>query len=167
MQALVKLCNLGQYFLTIACVLYAGIHSVRRSSLVFWKKRRHALPKFPPMVSQTFKLLCETLDDQQIEELRKAVDQNFLDALENSKTNEAFDIDSARSLVDCCYFLLDSYHEYDEKQQSFIVGAVRYFAIADDPFDDETFATGFYDDMRVMNYVLEDLGIEGRFFDVR
>lgn len=119
------------------------------------------------MVGQTFRLLCETLDDQQVKELRNAVDQHFLDAIENSKTIETYDIDSARILVDCCYFLLDSYREFDEKQQSLIVGAVRYFAIADDPFDDETFATGFHDDMRVMNYVLEELGIEGRYFDVR
>lgn len=135
--------------------------------MFFWKKRRHKLPKFPPMVGQTFRLLCETLDDQQVKELRNAVDQHFLDAIENSKTIETYDIDSARILVDCCYFLLDSYREFDEKQQSLIVGAVRYFAIADDPFDDETFATGFHDDMRVMNYVLEELGIEGRYFDVR
>ena len=135
--------------------------------MVFWKKRKYTLPKFPASVGQTFKLLCETLDDQQIDELRQAVDQNFLEAVEKSKDNENFDIDSARSLVDCCYYLLDRYPDFAEKEKGLIVGAVRYFAIADDPFDDETFATGFYDDMRVMNYVLEDIGVDGRFFDVR
>jgi hypothetical protein len=62
--------------------------------------------------------------------------------------------------------LLDRYSEFAAYEQSLIVGAVRYFAIADDPFDDETFATGFYDDMRVMNYVMEEIGVEGKFFDV-
>lgn len=133
---------------------------------MFWKKRLHKLPKFPATVAQTFKVLCETLDDAGIEELRTAVTANLNDVVQKSSSNETMDPDAARALADCCYFLLDQYPEFDARQQSLIVGAVRYFAIADDPFDDETFATGFYDDMRVLNYVMEEVGIEGRFFDV-
>jgi hypothetical protein len=83
-----------------------------------------------------------------------------------SKENENIDPEAACQLADICNYLLDRYNDYPEKLKKLIIGAVRYVAISDDPFDDGTFATGFFDDMRIVNHVLEKLGIEDRYFTI-
>jgi hypothetical protein len=62
---------------------------------------------------------------------------------------------------------LEKYAEHSPAEQALIIGAVRYFAVADDPFDDATFASGFFDDIKVMNHVLERLGMEDRCLPVK
>ena len=44
-----------------------------------------------------------------------------------------------------------------------IAGAVRYFVAGDDPFDDSIFASGLFDDQRIVNHVLEELGLNEHF----
>lgn len=136
--------------------------------MIFWSKnkRRFKLPRFPETVAPTFKALCENIDSSQIEELRQAVDECLRDARKKKEKNENLDLEGAEELTRRCHYLLDNYEKYSEQQRAQVVGAIRYFAIAEDPFDDETFATGFHDDKRVMNYVLEDLGLEEQYIDL-
>ncbi|MEZ4752837.1 MAG: hypothetical protein R3A13_00780 [Bdellovibrionota bacterium] len=60
---------------------------------------------------------------------------------------------------------MDDYEDFSINKSK-IVGAVRYFAVAEDPFPDETFASGFDDDARVLNHVLEELGLEEYYIDL-
>lgn len=111
-------------------------------------------------------MLCEDLDFKKAAELRAAVEQTIAELREDQeKTPSA--VEEGEQLGSCCLFLLDHYEQFPPAKRSIIVGAVRYFAVADDPLDDAVFASGFYDDKCIMNYVLEDLGIEDRYFDVR
>lgn len=135
--------------------------------MVFFKKRKHKLPKFPATVAPTFKQLCEVIDQDGIADLRKAIDDTLDQLYENKDKESNVDIESAEALGERCRFLLDQYDNYPPEKQKLIVGAVRYFAIADDPFDDATFATGYFDDMKIINYVLEELEIEGHYFEIR
>jgi len=133
---------------------------------MFWKNRRHKLPKFPPQVASTFRMLCENLRPEELAELRSAVEKTVAE-LQDDKDKNPIAVQEAASIGACCLFLLDNYEQFPPQKRALIVGAVRYFAVADDPFDDTLFASGFHDDMCIMNYVLEELGIEDRFFDVR
>jgi hypothetical protein len=136
--------------------------------MFFGRRIRHKLPKFPPGVISAFKSMCGVVDDdRERAELMEAV-QLTLDGLRReSQRNPRVDIENAEILGQCCHFLMDRYTEYSPDKRALIIGAVRYFAVADDPLDEVAFASGLYDDMRVMNYVLEKLGIEDRYFNVR
>jgi hypothetical protein len=104
-------------------------------------------------------MLCEALAVEDIAELKRIVDENYDDFVDRKRENQNLDLAGARQLTERCHYLLDHYSEFSEKEQALIIGAVRYFAIAEDPYDDETFATGLFDDKKVMNHVLEKLGL--------
>jgi hypothetical protein len=134
---------------------------------MIFKRRNHKLPKFPQEVIPTFKALCKRLSEEEVRELRKSLDANFQELFRDSKDNEYIDLDVAKLLYERCLYLLESYNEYSADKQKYIVGAVSYIAIADDPFNDTVFASGFHDDKLIMNFVLEELGIEGKFLPVK
>ena len=135
--------------------------------MIFGRRTQHKLPKFPSEVASIFKAMCETIsEDAKLEELRQAVAAVLADVEQQVAAGQQVDVDSTRALADCCQFLLSRYHDFPPEQQALIVGAVRYFAVADDPFDDSTFASGLFDDKKVMNHVLERLGIEDRYLEV-
>jgi hypothetical protein len=126
---------------------------------MFWRKRsKHHLPKFPSSVAPTFRMLCEPLPIEELEELKRIVDDNYDDFVERKRENQNLDLAGARQLTERCHFLLDRYNDMNEPERALIIGAVRYFAIGEDPYDDETFASGLFDDKMVMNHVLERLG---------
>ena len=126
---------------------------------MFWvSKYKHNLPKYPPEIAKIFKKLCQTLDDNGIEELRIAV-RSLDDDINSKREDSQLDCRSLLKLKDCCLMLLDRYNEFTPEQQALIMGAVHYVAVADDPLDDEIFASGLWDDKMVVNYVLERIGI--------
>ncbi len=129
----------------------------------WFKKKLHKLPKFPAEVAKTFWMLCELLDAEQIELLRKAIDVAEQDFLAEAEKGKKVDIQGVEAIVANCRWLLDNYEHQTDDNKKLIVGAVRYFAAADDPFSDDVFSTGLFDDMKVLNFVLEELGVEGRF----
>jgi hypothetical protein len=133
---------------------------------MFFNRANHRLPKFPPNVAPTFRMLCGLVSQEELISLRESISLNLQDILDQSKENENIDPEAACQLADICNYLLDRYNDYPEKLKKLIIGAVRYVAISDDPFDDGTFATGFFDDMRIVNHVLEKLGIEDRYFTI-
>lgn len=138
--------------------------------MIFWKSKAnklHPIPKFPSSVEETFEHLCANITEPERKELEEALGKYLAYAFSKSKKNVNFDLKGAEELVSLGYFLLvDEYPNRTADEQALIVGAVRYFAIGDDPFDDETFATGLHDDKCIMNHVLEELGIEDRYIFV-
>ena len=73
----------------------------------------------------------------------------------------------ARDLAERCRYLMSHYGDYGQEDRALIMGAVRYFAIAEDPVSEAAFASGFDDDARVMNHVLERLGLEDMIIRLR
>ena len=130
------------------------------------KRRMHKLPKFPPKVRDTFKNLCETLPVATMRDLQHEIDHCLEDIRERALTNKNIDIRYAEELSERSHYLVEHYEEFSPKEQSLIVGAIRYFAIADDPFSEDDFASGFIDDVKIMNYVLEELEIVGKFIEL-
>jgi len=125
----------------------------------FFKKRKHPLPKFPADVAPTFERLCEALPVERVKELEPEVDlcmKNFEDA---AADYPHMNLTLARQIADRCRTLLSKYPELSESERAMVIGAVRYFAISEDALSETTFASGFHDDARVINYVLEELGM--------
>ncbi|NLF25977.1 MAG: hypothetical protein GX589_10025 [Deltaproteobacteria bacterium] len=126
------------------------------------------MPKFPSDVAPSFKAMCETITDEaKLQELREAVQAVLVETRQQAEENAVVDVDRCEELAETCLYLLEHYHDFGPKQQALIIGAVRYFAVTDDPFDDGMFASGFFDDCKIMNYVLEQLGIEDRYLKTR
>lgn len=130
------------------------------------RRRKHNLPKFPPLVRKTFRKLKETLPASDVAAYKTEVERALADIEKSGETNHFIDIRLARELADRCMQLLDLYPQYDVSQQAMIVAAIRYFAISHDSFSEEHFASGFDDDVKVMNHVLEEIGLEGRYIEI-
>ncbi|MCB0353099.1 MAG: hypothetical protein KDD64_06220 [Bdellovibrionales bacterium] len=126
---------------------------------MIFKKRKHPLPKFPESVIPTFRQLCEAVESDEAQELIPEVDKCMAHFQRLKKKHENMNLQLAYEIADRCRFLLDHYDSFTEEQQSLIMGAVRYFAIADDALSETAFASGFHDDAKVMNYVLEELDL--------
>ncbi len=128
--------------------------------MIFGKKRKYPLPKFPPDVKKNFLKLTELLSDEDARSLIPQVDQCLAEFEQESTTNQLLNIELARKLARCSKELLDTYHAHTDAEKPLILGAVRYFAVHEDSMSEHAFATGFDDDVRVMNHVLEEIGRE-------
>lgn len=127
------------------------------------RPKKYTLPKFPDTLIPRFKAGCEALHEGTIPELKSAVDKAVQEAHKAIKNNPMVDVELATQLAEACHFLLDRYGEFDSTQREIVIGAVRYFAGEGDPISDVGFASGFVDDAKVINYVLQQLNITDRF----
>ena len=121
-----------------------------------FKTKKHPLPNFPEGVKEQFYSLCEALSQDDLEVLRAELNRYFAESLKRKLVK--YDKEAQKALYDRALMLMDCYHEKTPKQQKIIVGAIRYFAIAEDIVSEEYFSTGLNDDIKVMNHVLEELG---------
>lgn len=125
---------------------------------MLFNRKKHTIPKFPPEIAATFHQHCEAIDTDQLDELRRELGVFIKVSLE--KTDYEIDQTTLNALYDRSLLLLDLYPSRNNKEKSIIIGAIRYFAFAADPFPEEVFATGYNDDVKIMNHVLEELGLE-------
>ncbi|NDC38259.1 MAG: hypothetical protein EBZ48_09435 [Proteobacteria bacterium] len=133
---------------------------------MFFDKRHHPLPAFPPGAAATFRRLCKSLPPSEIPELLQSLERCVDEIRSEAKDNPLLQLPLIESLHDRARFLLEQYEQFPESQRKLIIGAVYYFAIDQDSSPDVEFATGFDDDAKVMNHVLEELGIEGMFIEI-
>ena len=77
------------------------------------------------------------------------------------------DLELAQKLADTAEYLLSRYNDFPIGKQALIAGAIRYYTEEHDALPVEIFATGLDDDVRIMNHVLEQLGITDRFIVTR
>lgn len=127
---------------------------------------KHHLPKFPPEAIPTFKRLCRTLSAADLKELKAGLDAALTELRQSARHNPRINLPLAEAIAQRCYSLLELYDHRTPQEQSLIVGAVAYFAISEDPLPDDQFASGFNDDAAIVNYVLEKLGIDGKFLNI-
>lgn len=121
-----------------------------------FKHRKHPLPSFPEGIKLKFYDLCELLDEEDLKILRLELGKHVADLLTREKVK--YDKESVKSIYDRALMLLDCYKSRNSKDKKSIIGAIRYFAVAEDLVSDEIFSTGLNDDIKIMNYVLEELG---------
>jgi hypothetical protein len=132
--------------------------------MIFGLFRKHKLPAFPPEAARVFEQLCSHVPEEDIGSVRNELDRCIV-ALKRDVYDGRFKnhLPLVESLSDISLHLLDLYPQLSVSQRSLVIGAIRYFAIGEDSLSDTHFATGFNDDIRVMNYVLEELGIHDRY----
>ena len=128
--------------------------------------KKHKLPKFPKTVAPTFRALCEDLPADAVPALVTQLGEAFRDIQSKAQNNPLVDVSLAASITNKLNSLLDGYATFTAKQRSLVIGAARYFVHDADPMSDEDFATGYHDDARVLNYVLDQLGFEDGFLEV-
>jgi len=135
--------------------------------MIFGRRRQHPLPKFPNTVIPAFRGLCREIPLEQIDEVRREVEQALAEMKGRAAERPNLNLLLAEEITARCFLLLDHYSAAEPEHRRLIIGAISYFVIDDDGAEDEGFATGFDDDAKVINHVLEELGIEGQFIDLR
>jgi hypothetical protein len=130
------------------------------------QKQNHPLPKFPPGLRPRFQSLCEPLDITAIDQLRQEFVLKTKETRARAEKNVRMNKRRLDDLIDRCELLLDVFPDVAEQQRALIVGALRYFVVDGDQLSDEAFCTGFDDDARIVNFVLEQLSIEGKFIAI-
>lgn len=110
--------------------------------------------------------MCGLLSAEQVEQFEAQIELSLADLHEEAKRQPRVDLKTAELVAARCRLLLEHYSEFSERERYLVTGAVRYFLLADDPFSDEHFATGFDDDAKIVNHVLEKLGIDGMFIEL-
>jgi uncharacterized membrane protein YkvA (DUF1232 family) len=133
--------------------------------MIFFKRQKYKLPNFPPNAKQNFIRYCECISLEKLNSLKDSLIESYSRLNKNADTNDFIDKKALVALYERALFLIDSYDSFDERQQALVVGAIRYFILDDDGIDDEVFATGFADDIKIMNYVLQEIGIEDQFIE--
>ena len=135
--------------------------------MILFKRKQHPLPKFPDYVIPTFEALCECVPHESLSTVSTDL-INYVNVVrEQSFEHEHVNLELAEALIISCQKLLEAYPSLDEKSQAKVVGALRYFVHNDDGVGDMAFGTGFDDDAKVINHVLEEIGIDGCFVDPR
>jgi hypothetical protein len=134
--------------------------------MIFGRRYNHPLPKVPANVRTTFKNMCGQINSEELSELYILLEQSVEKTRELAASSARIDLRLAEEIASRCRLLLDHYLEFTEPEREYVVGAVRYFVLDDDPFSDDTFASGFDDDAQVINHVLEYLGIEGMYIEL-
>jgi uncharacterized membrane protein YkvA (DUF1232 family) len=123
-------------------------------------KKHYALPNFPPRAKATFWSLCEAVPESSLAGIFKELDTQVAERREEAKKNQNIDKVLLEKLYERSKLLLKKYPGLKDDKRALIIGAIRYFVIVDDELPESDFAAGFYDDVKVMNFVLQEVGIE-------
>lgn len=130
---------------------------------MIFRRKKHPLPRFPNTVIPTFKQLARAVSEEEARAMIPQIDECLSKLKIESQKKRNINLELGIEIANTCRYLLSIYPKRSEKERALIIGAVRYFAFADDPFSETDFATGFDDDACVINHVLEALGIEERY----
>lgn len=133
---------------------------------MIFRRKNHKLPKFPPTVIPAFESICERLSPQDIRSFKPHIENKIVELREKGKENDRVNVPLGEEIAKRCLYLLAHCDEFTDAQRALIVGAIRYFAITEDAVDEEMFASGLDDDAKIVNYVLEELGIEDQYLDL-
>lgn len=135
--------------------------------MIFSRKVRYKLPKFPVTVIPAFRQLCREIPADQIDAVRAEVERCIGSLRERAPERPNLNLPVAEEIAARCFILLDHFTQSTAEQRRLIVGAVSYFVVDCDGAEDDSFATGFDDDAKVINHVLQQVGIEDQFIDLR
>ena len=134
--------------------------------MIFGRRYKHPLPKVPSNIRTTFRNMCAVVPDTEVLELEEQIGITLEKTRETAQQSTRVDLRTAEEVASRCRLLLEHYQEFSEAEKALVIGAVRYFVLEEDPFSDDIFASGFDDDARVVNHVLEQLGIDGMYIEL-
>lgn len=123
-----------------------------------FRRVKHPLPKVPASIRQMFRSFCEALPVDQLPTLRRELETAVKAMLHEGGARIQQNTPTIQALKERSELLLARYEQFGETERKLAIGAIRYFLNPDDPFPEEAFASGFDDDVRVMNHVLEAVG---------
>lgn len=128
-------------------------------------KRKYPLPGFPPNVQGVFRRMCTSVPASEIPDMLKSLEICVDQIRQEATKNPLIQLPLIEALYSRSKFLLEQYEQFSASQQRLIIGAVTYFVVDDDSSPDTALATGFDDDVQVMNHVLEELEVSGMFIE--
>jgi hypothetical protein len=107
-------------------------------------------------------------DDDVHSKLRPMVEETLRELhVKRQNGNEFIDMRIAQGLANKSLQLIDRFESLSEKHRILVIGAIRYFADSQDAVSEDGFATGLDDDVKIMNYVLEEIGDSDGFISSR
>ncbi len=125
--------------------------------------KRYPFPMHPPELYPLFTGLCAVLNSNEILVLREKVVETARAIFEHNQLAKVPDVSLSYRLAEACHALLDRYDTLDPRAKALAIGAIRYYMMRRDVHCDTKPEKGWDDDLAVMNYVLEELGITSHF----
>lgn len=125
--------------------------------------KRFPFPMYPPELFPLFTGLCVAMPEKELPLLRDKVIETARDMYEHNAKEHSPDLKISYGLAEASHALLDLYPKLTEHQRTLAIGAVRFFIMRRDSVDDTKPTVGLDDDIAVMNYVLEEMGISNKF----
>ena len=129
-------------------------------------RKKFPFPTFPPTIQETFRKLASVVTQEDIHELSTRLTQTVrMIAARDERQHSGLGV-ASRRIAQRCEMMLERYPQFKEREQALIVGAVRYFILQRDGLPDDTPFLGLEDDVQVVNYVLEELGLANMAIDL-
>ena len=109
-----------------------------------------------------FRPLCVAVPADEIPLLQAQLDNYVQDVTAALQNNEFLDLSTTRQITAVLIQLLTGYETYTEPQRALIAGATRYVIKQDDAEHDIQSLLGLDDDVKVLNFVLDQLGLSDK-----
>ena len=114
--------------------------------------------KLPEKIKQVLSSLSVGYENVDTIDLNRSINDHLSSLNAALKYNEFIDIATAQRLVEVFEIVFENYHQYDDREKSYIIGAARYFVRENDERPDSQSILGLDDDVQVVNYVLDIIG---------
>lgn len=119
----------------------------------------HFKPSLPPRLSEALQKNCADCPPDEIESLRAEVQAHLSQLKHELHHNEFLDIGTTGKIAAVLDRLLSHLDKFPPDHRPLIVGAARYFIQDLDLEPDSRSILGMDDDVKVLNYVLEQVGL--------
>lgn len=121
----------------------------------------YPFPNYPAALAPVFKSLCKPFTSGAVKLLREKLEERIGALKLEAKNLAQSDIETGRILAERAKTLLDKYFEFSDINKALVAGAVNYYLFERDCVPDHHPAVGFFDDVKIMNHVLEQVGLVG------
>ena len=119
----------------------------------------------PKNISTKLYKLCAEIPPENIPDLKQDIHHQVTHIQQALAYNEFIDVDTARRVAKILMTLLEDYTHFNFKQRALINGAARYFSTELDAKPDTGSILGLDDDVLVLNFVLDQIGLSDKKVD--
>lgn len=112
----------------------------------------------PDSIRTVFEKVLSTLNGVELSQLRAQIHQHHEEFHKAARDNGLLPLDIASELAKGLEQLLDRFHELDDREQTLVAGAARYFVSDSDARPDLESVLGLDDDLIVFNWVVAEIG---------
>lgn len=111
-------------------------------------------------VQSIFEGLAEDVSDAELLGLVAMLDSYLGNIRAALGSNEFINVELGQKIWQRCHDLVSHYADLDSEGRAAVVGAVRYFVESEDAEDDLDSVIGLDDDAEVVNYVIQQTGLD-------